>query len=96
MTQAAAEPSLDQLYEMAKLTGSGFTNLPPDRAALSEKLARSEEAFAKTNGESANDLFLLALENINTGHVRGTAQIFTAVGKRWRDWMVRPLPTVRH
>ena len=26
------------MYEMAKLTGGGFTNLPPDRAALSAKL----------------------------------------------------------
>ncbi|MAN58202.1 MAG: arginine N-succinyltransferase, partial [Paracoccus sp.] len=25
---------LEALYEMAKLTGGGFTNLPPDRAAL--------------------------------------------------------------
>ncbi|MGJ8536193.1 MAG: arginine N-succinyltransferase, partial [Parasphingopyxis sp.] len=57
LVRAARRDDVDQLYEMAKLTGGGFTNLPPDRGALDEKLARSEEAFAKTEGESANDLF---------------------------------------
>ena len=83
VVRAASSDDVDQLYEMAKLTGGGFTNLPPDRGALNAKLARSAEAFAKTEGESANDLFLLALEDTETGQVRGTAQIFAAVGTRW-------------
>ena len=86
VVRAARRDDVDQLYEMAKLTGGGFTNLPPDRDALNAKLERSEEAFAKTEGESANDLFLLALENTETGQVRGTAQIFAAV--------VRPTPKI--
>ena len=89
VVRAARRDDVDQLYEMAKLTGGGFTNLPPDRAALDEKLARSEEAFGKTEGESANDLFLLALENTDTGMVRGTAQIFAAVGTRWPFYSYR-------
>ena len=36
---------------MAKLTGGGFTNLPADRGALTAKLSRSGEAFAKTVDE---------------------------------------------
>ena len=31
------------IYEMAKLTGGGFTNLPPDRGTLVAKLARSDD-----------------------------------------------------
>lgn len=89
VVRAARRDDVEQLYEMAKLTGGGFTNLPPDRDALNEKLARSEEAFAKTEDESANDLFLLALENTETGQVRGTAQIFAAVGKRWPFYSYR-------
>jgi arginine N-succinyltransferase len=89
VVRAARRDDVDQLYEMAKLTGGGFTNLPPDRDALNAKLERSEEAFAKTEGESANDLFLLALENTETGQVRGTAQIFAAVGKRWPFYSYR-------
>jgi arginine N-succinyltransferase len=87
--RAARADDIEQLYEMAKLTGGGFTNLPPDRPALNEKLARSAEAFAKTEGEFANDLFLLALENTETGQVRGTAQIFAAVGTRWPFYSYR-------
>ena len=46
--RAAQIADLEQLYEMAKLTGGGFTNLPADRTALTRKLERAEEAFART------------------------------------------------
>ncbi len=36
--RAAHISDLEHLYEMAKLTGGGFTNLPADRAALTKKL----------------------------------------------------------
>ena len=71
---------IDALYEMAKLTGGGFTNLPPDRPALDAKLARSAEAFARTDDTPGNDLFVLILEDAETGRVAGTAQIFSCVG----------------
>lgn len=89
IVRAANKDDVDQLYEMAKLTGGGFTNLPPDRGALAAKLARSEEAFANGGKEPANDLYVLALENVETGQVRGTAQIFGAVGKRWPFYSYR-------
>src|SRR3546814_7652540 len=42
----AAQPGdLQSIYEMAKLTGGGFTNLPPDRQALRAKLERAGEGF---------------------------------------------------
>ncbi len=84
----AAEPSdLQSLYEMAKLTGGGFTNLPPDRKSLAAKLERSAEALAShTKGD---DLFVLVLENVETGEVRGTCQIFSEVGRRWPFYSYR-------
>ena len=46
-----ANPSdLQPMYEMAKRTGGGFTNLPPDRKALTAKLERSAEGFARVGG----------------------------------------------
>ena len=48
MVAAARDEDLEHLYEMAKLTGGGFTNLPPDRKALRAKLDRSHTAFART------------------------------------------------
>ena len=73
---------LKHLYEMAKLTGGGFTNLPPDREALAAKLDRSEEAFARAGDGFTEELFVLVLEDVGTGEVRGTCQLFTHVGQR--------------
>ena len=80
--RAATPADIGALYEMAKLTGGGFTNLPPDRKALSAKLERSHTAFARTGGPIEDELFVLILENSATGEVRGTCQIFTEVGRR--------------
>jgi len=82
VVRAAHDNDLAPLYEMAKLTGGGFTNLPPDRRALKAKLDRSQAAFARTGGELDDELFVLILENTATGEVRGTCQLFTQVGQR--------------
>ncbi|MEO5772631.1 MAG: arginine N-succinyltransferase [Sphingomicrobium sp.] len=68
------------IYEMAKLTGGGFTNLPPDRTTLVEKLARSDESFARDGEQQAGDLYMFVLEDPKAGLVRGTCQIFGQVG----------------
>ena len=60
------------IYEMAKLTGGGFTNLPPDRATLVAKLARSETSFARVEDEQAGDMYMFVLEDPKQAIVRGT------------------------
>ena len=87
--RASAPDDLDSLYEMAKLTGGGFTNLPPDRDALAAKLARSSQAFAKTEETPGDETYLLVLENTETGQVRGTAQIFSKIGQHWPFYSYR-------
>jgi arginine N-succinyltransferase len=81
--RAARPADLEALYEMAKLTGGGFTNLPPDRAALRGKLERAEAAFARDDDTIADEQFVLVLENASTGAVRGTCQLMCQVGQRW-------------
>jgi arginine N-succinyltransferase len=78
--RAARADDLQHLYEMAKSTGGGFTNLPPDRKALAAKLERGAEGFARDDDSVGDDLFVFMLENTATGEVRGTCQIFSAVG----------------
>ena len=86
----ASRPSdLEHLYEMAKLTGGGFTNLPADRDALGAKLAASAEAFANTGDTITDETFVLVLENVATGAVRGTCQLMTQVGQRWPFYSYR-------
>ncbi len=86
----AARPSdIQPLYEMAKLTGGGFTNLPPDRKSLEAKLDRSAKAFARDDVTIADDLFVLVLENTATGEVRGTCQLFSQIGQKWPFYSYR-------
>lgn len=80
---------LQPLYEMAKRTGGGFTNLPPDRKALTAKLERSAAAFASSGEEVTDNLYVFVLQNSRTGEVRGTCQIFGLVGQKWPFYSYR-------
>lgn len=86
----AARPSdLQSIYEMAKLTGGGFTNLPPDKKALRAKLERTEASFASDKEYPSDELYLLVLEDTDSGEVRGTCQVFGQVGQRWPFYSYR-------
>jgi arginine N-succinyltransferase len=85
----ATSKDLQPIYEMAKRTGGGFTNLPPDKPALTAKLERSDAAFGREADELGNDLFVFVLENTATGEVRGTCQIFSLVGQKWPFYSYR-------
>ena len=87
--RAAQTDDVQHLYEMAKRTGGGFTNLPPDRKALSSKLERAAAAFARTEDVIDDDLFVFVMENTVTGEVRGTCQIFSRVGQKWPFYSYR-------
>lgn len=89
LIRPAREDDLQALYEMAKLTGGGFTNLPPEKPALRTKLERSALAFSRTDDALKDELFVLVLENTETREVRGTCQIFTQVGQRWPFYSYR-------
>ncbi|HYZ49036.1 MAG TPA: arginine N-succinyltransferase [Sphingomonas sp.] len=85
----AALDDLEPLYELAKLTGGGFTNLPPNRDTLTTKLQRSVEALARADDEHRDDLFVFVLENSETDQVRGTCQIFSMIGQTWPFYSYR-------
>lgn len=94
--RAAHIADLEHLYEMAKLTGGGFTNLPADRAALTRKLERADEAFSRTDDKLGDDQFTLVLENTATGQVRGTCQLFSQVGQQWPFYSYRLNTLTQH
>ena len=77
------------IYEMAKRTGGGFTNLPPDRKALVAKLEKSAGGFSRPDDTVSDDLYVFVLQNIETGDVRGTCQIFGHVGQKWPFYSYR-------
>ena len=87
--RAARLSDLEHLYEMAKLTGGGFTNLPADREALGAKLERAEAAFANSEDELSDEQFVLVLEDTKTRAVRGTCPLMTKVGQQWPFYSYR-------
>lgn len=87
--RASRTSDLDSLYELAKMTGGGFTNLPPERDALAAKLARSAASLDKKDDTAGDDLYVLMLENVATGQVRGTAQVFSKIGQHWPFYSYR-------
>ncbi|MEO6198926.1 MAG: arginine N-succinyltransferase [Sphingomicrobium sp.] len=78
--RAARTDDFRSLYNLAKLTGGGFTNLPAEKDTLKAKLDRSEAGFAKAEDSVGEDLYLFMLENVDTKQLRGTCQVFGAVG----------------
>jgi len=94
--RAAHLGDLEPLYEMAKLTGGGFTNLPPDRKALARKLERAEAAYANEADTLADEQFVLVLERAGSGDVRGTSQMMTQVGQQWPFYSYRRTVLTQH
>ncbi len=74
---------LEAVFELAKLTGTGFTNLPPDRGSLAERLRWSDESFAREEDAPHDELYMLLLEEAGTGRIGGSALIFSQLGVRW-------------
>lgn len=68
------------IYSMAKLTGGGFTNLPPEKATLVAKLSRSADSFLRKDDQQRGDLYMFVLEDLTSGEIRGTCQVFGEVG----------------
>lgn len=94
--RAARTDDLESLYEMAKLTGGGFTNLPADRNSLAAKLERASTSFANDADGLRDEQFVLVLENAETGAVRGTCQLMTQVGQRWPFYSYRLTTLTQH
>lgn len=92
----ARPDDLETIYEMAKLTGGGFTNLPPDRAALDAKIDRTASALSREPEMLADELIMLVLENAETRQVRGTCQIFSQVGQKWPFYSYRISVMTQH
>jgi arginine N-succinyltransferase len=78
--RAAQKSDLRSFYNLAKLTGGGFTNLPAEKSTLEAKLERSATGFAREGDTPGDDLYVFVLENVDTRKIIGTCQVFGAVG----------------
>ena len=80
---------LEAFLALARKTGGGFTNLPPDRTELARKLENSEAAMGPDVHHPGGELYLLALEEQATGVVVGTAARFSKIGTDWPFYSFR-------
>jgi len=80
LLRTATQDDLGALYRMAKGTGGGFTNLPPDKPTLAAKLARADASLGHDDQIHGDDLFVFILEDTATGRTRGTCQIMSQTG----------------
>jgi arginine N-succinyltransferase len=94
--RAARPDDLEPLYEMAKLTGGGFTNLPADRKALARKLERAEAAWANEAETVSDEQFVLVLENFASDEIRGTCQMMSQIGQQWPFYSYRLTTLTQH
>ena len=76
--RAAGLDDLPALDAMARSTGGGFVNLPPDRDKLRDRLTAAIAAFGREQGQPDDDRFLFVLED--GADACGTCQIFARVG----------------
>ena len=70
--RAARTSDLRAFYNLAKLTGGGFTNLPAEKATLESKLEQSAAGFGREGDTPGDDLYVFMLENVATRQIRGT------------------------
>ena len=80
--RSARRSDLRAFYNLAKLTGGGFTNLPAERSTLEAKLELSSAGFERDGDTPGDDLYVFMLENVATKQIIGTCQVFGAVGTK--------------
>ncbi len=71
------------LLDLARLTGGGFTNLPADEGSLAERLAWSDESFARADEAPHDEIYILLLEQAATGRIGGCGMVFSRIGAEW-------------
>ena len=84
LIRPATQEDLDALLALAIAAGPGLTNLPADRDALADRIARSD---ALLDGEALAGAILLLLDI--DGKVRGTGMVFPRTGIDWPFYSYR-------
>lgn len=84
IVRPAAHADVDGLLALARIGGSGLTNLPTDRAVLSERVAASDATIASHGGGRAVILVLAQGDE-----VRGCGMVFPRVGEEWPFYSYR-------
>ena len=77
--RTAGPDDLGALMDLAKLSGFGFTSLPPDENILAARLALSTASFSSQVAPT-DAWYTIMLEDSDTGTIDGVAAVRAAVG----------------
>lgn len=78
--RSAQRDDLEDIYFLAKQSGTGMTTLPKDKKRLKERLECACISFGKKVEQPSNEYYLFSLENPETQEVVGTSAIEAFVG----------------
>jgi len=67
-------------YDLAHLSGPGFTSLPDDKELLESRVTLSIESFEKEIEKRGEEGYLLVLEDMETDTIIGTSAVKVGVG----------------
>ncbi len=67
-------------FDLANLSGPGFTSLPDDEQLLKSRIVLSKESFERAVEEPGEEGYLLALEDTEQDHIIGTSAVKVGVG----------------
>ena len=70
----------EAFFELARLSGPGFTSLPENEEMLRGRIDKSVAAFGADVGRAGEEAYLLMLEDTRTGEVRGCAAVKAGIG----------------
>lgn len=72
---------LDDLLQLAEMTGFGLTTLPRDRKLLERRIRMAKQAFERSPDDPPRgEAFLFVMEDTESGHVIGTSGMVSKVG----------------
>lgn len=81
VTRAARKDDIDQVIELARLAGPGFTSLAVSEETLEARIAKSAESF-DVKGDYNVGRYQLVLEDTETGRLAGLSAVKSKVGQK--------------
>ena len=80
VVRPALQKDLDAFIGLARLAGPGFTSLAVSDDDLAARLEKSQKSFALNTDKVGDQVYLLMLEDTNTGEIVGLSAVKSQVG----------------
>jgi len=96
IVRAGRRTDIDDLIQLARDAGTGFTSLAVSDEALEERLIKSETAFNGPGDKQTEDTYQLMLEDTESGHIVGCSAVKAMVGVSKPYWDFKIITIAQH